>query len=111
VKILMKMSIIFSLKTWAKNFGFFHHFFVFKVKILKRAKSAAKVSSFSTAVSVKKSVKTNGHFSSIFSLKNLKCSASEDVSTYFYFPRVILTEILIFAQDLNLSKMLPLLLS
>jgi hypothetical protein len=34
-----------------------------------------------------------------------------DVSTYFYFPRVILTEILIFAQDLNLSRVLPLLLS
>jgi hypothetical protein len=32
--------------------------------------------SFSLAFSVKKSVKNNGYFSPIFSLKNLKCSTS-----------------------------------
>jgi hypothetical protein len=39
-------------------------------------KSAGNFLSFSFAFSVKKSVKNNGHFSPIFSLKNLKCSTS-----------------------------------
>jgi hypothetical protein len=47
------------------------------VKFLKEAKkSAPKVLGFSLAFSMKKSVKNNGHFSPILSLKNLKCSSS-----------------------------------
>jgi hypothetical protein len=53
-------------------------FFVFKVKNLKQAKKCLKFSKFFTCFfSAKKSLKNNGHFSPIFSLKNLKCSTSE----------------------------------
>jgi hypothetical protein len=43
---------------------------------MRKEKSGEHIQSFSAMLSVKKSVKNNGHSSPIFSLKNLKCSTS-----------------------------------
>jgi hypothetical protein len=66
-----------KLKTFPALFGLFQNFHLKNEKVVKRFKK------FSLMFSVKKSVKNNGHFSPIFSLKNLKCSSS-GVSRYIF---------------------------